>query len=188
MSGLGAFKAALVPHLPVVGIVAGVIVAMAFTGGMTLQGKLKDARYHKLENTYALEKAKVAKQLADYSARVGTLSAQVGRESVEHQETVRTQYTTILRKVPYAVPVVVASGVVGGDMRVPVGALGLLDAAAAGGDAAESFTAGQSPERASPVTFAQLVVNAADNYGVCHGNAEQLRDLIQFEVEAGGIR
>lgn len=151
--------------------------------GGGIMGKLKDGRIHSLEAKYEKEKVDAARAVSREIARQSTLAAKADIAAGEHQEVVRARTITRVKEVQKYVAVNVASGVVSGSDLVPIGALSLLDAAASGGRP-EDFTSGKSLDLASPVTFAQLVGNVVDNYGIAEGNSKQLEDLIRWEKES----
>lgn len=168
------------------GIAGAVGLAVGFTGGMTLQGALKDGRIAKMEKADAEQRTADAKAALAEGKRLGALGQRVVTAYVERVGEVRWRTRTLVERVGVEVPDDRTRRLITGGDVVPLGALGLLDAAATG-VSPSAVTAGLTPERADPVTFTQLTANVVDNYGIAWGWRGQLDALREWEEGASKV-
>lgn len=179
MIGLGLLRAVGAGSWMMVG---GAVAAFAL--GMTTQGVLKDGKINKLRLAVAECKGATAKAEVGERARVAPISERAVEAATEGKAEVRWRTRTLVERVRVVVPEAPSDHVIRGGDLVPLGALGLLDAAAT----PEAITSGESPERSAPVTFTRLTTDIIDNYGIAHGWREQCSSLISWEKEVGSTR
>lgn len=157
--------------------VALVSAALAGAGGFKLAWTLQDGNIAKIEKKAGEDKAAAVAAALRQERSQNKLSADAGAKAEKHQAEVRTVARIIREKVPvYVTPEA--------DDRciVPVGAIRLLDAAAAGADPDASLVAPGEPNDApSGVDCSRIVDVVAENYALYRSVSAQLNDILDLE-------
>lgn len=150
-----------------------VAAVLAGAGGFGLAWKLQDGNiaHIRLEQAQALNRA-VAEVRAEERA-AAKISSTIGARAADQKVKIQTVTKTLIREVPRLVTPEADHRCI-----VPVGAVRLLNAAAAGTGLSElADTAGEPDDAPSGIDLSEVVAVVADNYGAYHEVSDQLRHL-----------
>lgn len=157
-------------------VTAAVCLAVGGVAGGQVVRLIKNGEISRLERDQAELQVRAIREAVARTQEQARITTQASQRAAENQAKVEIRYHTLRQKVPVYVTREADARAV-----VPLGAIRLLDAAAAGADPdGVSFAAGKSHDVAAGVELSTLVGVVVANYGVANANAQQLSDLQEW--------